>query len=300
LQLPPVESDLNSQAQWAFCFETPAWDQLQLRRGTVILQQAVRQSGDLAFARLLNEIRLGRFPLEVEQACSRCHTRFKPLPQDNIIPTKLYCTNRDVEKENDARLAQLSGEESIFIGDDSYYSRDGRNTQPPSEEKKKLAEMMSKKVPKELRLKIDAQVILIKKLNYPGLVNGSRGVVERLEGKSAAHVRFDNGQTVKVEKESMTQNSSLGSMYRKQLPLRLAWALTVHKSQGMTLSRAEVQLDDAFSCGQVYVALSRLTSYDGLWIGGRGPSKNSVKAHRKALEYYQVPTSGSNYNPHQV
>lgn len=285
LQLPPVESDLNSQARHSFCFETSAWDKCGLKRGTVILQQSVRQSGDLAFARLLNEIRVGSFTQEVAFACRRCHVSVKPIPQDGILPTKLYCTNRDVEKENDARLAQLNTEEKTFSGDDTFYSRDGRGT-CPADEKKKLTEMMSKKVPKELHLKVNAQVILIKKLNYPGLVNGSRGVVTRFESKASAWVKFDTGQEVKVEKESMTQNGSYGSMYRKQLPLKLGWALTVHKSQGMTLSRAELQLDDAFSYGQAYVALSRLTSYDGLWIGGRGPSQRSVKAHRTALEYY--------------
>jgi len=81
----------------------------------------------------------------------------------------------------------------------------------------------------------------------------------------------------------MGSSSFLG---RKQLPLKLGWALTVHKSQGMTLSRAEVQLDDAFSYGQVYVALSRLTTYSGLWIGGRGFSQRSIKAHPNALRFY--------------
>lgn len=120
-----------------------------------------------------------------------------------------------------------------------------------------------------------------------GLVNGSRGFVVDLSN-SVCKVKFDTGQVVRMEKELFQQNGSNFSLYRKQLPLKLGWALTIHKSQGMTLSRAEVQLDDAFSYGQGYVALSRLTSFAGLWVGGRGVTERSIMAHPKAKAFYGV------------
>ena len=71
------------------------------------------------------------------------------------------------------------------------------------------------------------------------------------------------------------------------MPLKLAWALTVHKSQGMSLSRAELMLDDAFDFGQVYVALSRVTSLDGLWIRGGRITQHVVRAHPSVLAFYR-------------
>lgn len=254
-----------------------------------MLCQPVRQFGDLAFVRLLNEVRLGGFSQDIAEACSRCHTSIKPAPQDGILPTKLYCTNRDVEKENDSRLGMLSGQICTLAAYDSFYNRTNGGA-VPSDEKKRLTELLNKKVSKDLRLKLQAQVILIKKKGE-GLVNGSRGVVVDFHENSSVSVRFDTGQVVRLDRETFQQNGSVGSLYRKQLPLKLGWALTVHKSQGMTLSRAEVQLDDTFSCGQAYVALSRLTSYAGLWIGGRGISQRNIKAHPSALAFYGAASS---------
>ena len=69
-----------------------------------------------------------------------------------------------------------------------------------------------------------------------------------------------------VKDESVFQGGASGAMTRTQLPPKFAWSITVHKSQGMTIERAELQLDDAFDYGQVYVALSRITVLDGLRV----------------------------------
>ena len=130
-----------------------------------------------------------------------------------------------------------------------------------------------------------------------GLVNGARGVVIGFtSGAGAAPVvRFAASPAVPVAvpRARHTARSPAGaSSTRHQVPLDLAWALTVHKSQGMTLSRAEVVVDDAFAPGQAYVAFSRVVSLQGLWIGGTGISPASVIAHPAVVQWYAAHTAG--------
>merc|ERR1711920_868656 len=124
--------------------------------------------------------------------------------------------------------------------------------------------MGDKKAPSTLRLKLGAQVIITKNNPSQGVVNGTRGVIESwlssYEGMRCPAVRCDDGSVVQVDPVSHLQSGTAGSgeLSRLQLPLKLGWALTVHRAQGCTLSRAELQLENAFDYGQVYVALSRV------------------------------------------
>ena len=130
------------------------------------------------------------------------------------------------------------------------------------------------------------------------LVNGSRGVVIAFERTSvttqhravvynflAPVVDFDNGVREIVLPVSKLFTASSATLVRTQVPLKLAWALTVHKSQGMTLSRVEVQLANAFECGQAYVALSRATDLEGLWLRGQHLQRRAVRAHPDVKQF---------------
>jgi len=284
LQLPPVDASRDPSAKWSFCFQTPAWARAGLGRGTILLRQSVRQAQDQVFVQMLNDVRAGRCTQLVLQLCTSCMVTNKARPSNGILPTRLYCTNRDVDAENDRKLAALPGDATTYLGQDTFRGAGGSQS-CPSKDKKKLLETMNKTVAPELKLKTGAQVILLRRQKAHNLVNGSRGVVQQLF-ENAALVHFDNGSTVKVERERFQHNIAAGMCARNQLPLKLGWALTVHKSQGMTISRAEVQLDEAFSDGQAYVALSRLTDLNGLWIGGRGISQRNIRAHPQALAFY--------------
>ena len=288
-QLPPV-----SLSRCGFAFEAPAWSSAAVKM--VELRTVVRQSGDTRFINLLNQVRVGACTHETTQALEACHVSRKALPTDGIIPTKLYCTNKNVDQENDRNLAALSGREMVFNSTDQFkgnYSRDAE---------KSITQAMDKKMPSQLKLKVGAQVILTRNMPDKNLVNGSRGVVKSFQegrsgefdaysGKSETKlypvVHFSNGVKMLVREESIFQGGSAGAMTRSQLPLKLAWSLTVHKSQGMTIERAELQLDDAFDFGQVYVALSRITSLDGLWVRGGRITQSVVKAHPKVKAFYQ-------------
>jgi len=148
---------------------------------------------------------------------------------------------------------------------------------------------MDKKMPMVLQLKIGAQVMLLKNTPEWGLVNGSRGIVVGFDQNKSnlPMVLFSNGATHTIEPFEVFQASAGGAMTRRQIPLKLAWCLTVHKSQGMTLDRLELQLDDAFDYGQAYVALSRVTSLAGLWIKGTAITQKSVKAHPDVIGFHQ-------------
>merc|ERR1712139_426659 len=143
-----------------------------------------------------------------------------------------------------------------------------------------------------LQLKLGAQILVTKNMPRLNLVNGSRAVLEgwaaaKVYGIKCPIVRCDTGKTVTLEPERFTQTvAGVGELQRYQLPLRLGWALTVHRAQGCTLSRAELQLQDAFDCGQTYVALSRVKSLEGLWLKGKPVGQREVRAHHKVLNFY--------------
>jgi len=235
---------------------------------------------------VLNLVRAGQCTQMVQELCGRCLVSMKPRPNDGIVPTRLYCTNRDVDQENNRELEALRGQAVTFTSMDSFVKQRGASGGKSSQsDKRRLMDLLNKTVPHSLKLKVNAQVILLRRQKAYGLVNGSRGFVVALQD-DAATVKFDNGSVVKIERERFQHTTATTIGNRSQLPLKLGWALTIHKSQGMTISNAEVHLDEAFSCGQAYVALSRLTGFSGLWIGGRGISQHNIRAHPKALAFY--------------
>ncbi|CAE8640799.1 unnamed protein product [Polarella glacialis] len=267
LQLPPVQGRGQSKRNG-------------LNSGTVMLRESVRQAGDTVFADILNEVRLGVVSERAEALLAACHVSVKPPPDDQIVPTKLYCLNKNVDVENAARLGKLPGQPFVLRCKDHFKGvRD-------LSRRNMLIALLDKKVPAELKLKVGAQVIMVKNQPALGLVNGSRGRVEAFrEGRPV--VRFDNGRTVCVGTERFEHKTASASLLRLQVPLKLGWALTVHKAQGMTLSRAELQVDEAFEAGQSYVALSRLTGTAGLWMRGGGISRYNTHAHPDVLDFYE-------------
>jgi len=290
-QLPPVQLQYSG-----FSFQSAAWG--ASRMTTCCLTQVVRQAGDAPFLALLNEVRKGQCSAATTKLLSSCHVSRKPLPRDGIAPTRLYCTNKDVDSENAAHLSALPGGEEVFKSGDGW-----KRPPPNAAAEKSFAEAMDKKVPPALRLKVGAQVLLTRNWPERGLVNGSRGVVVgfapvAVVGGSGIYygvpsgsypgviVRFDTGAEVPVGPANSFLATKDATGTRVQVPLKLAWALTVHKSQGMTLSRAELLLEDAFAPGQAYVALSRVVSLRGLWVSGGEITSAVVRAHPSVLAFY--------------
>mmetsp|Transcript_13757 Transcript_13757/g.16866 ORF Transcript_13757/g.16866 Transcript_13757/m.16866 type:complete len:559 (-) Transcript_13757:28-1704(-) len=275
-QLPPIL--LRSAG---FAFEAPAWRNGCIKK--VELFSIVRQKGNLEFINALCELRKGACSKKIEQLLETCHVSRKSLPTDGILPTKLFCTNKNVDLENNTRLDELTTPVRYFQSKDVFKDNYTKSIT------KDLLDQIERKIPNFIRLRIGAQVMLLKNTPEWKLVNGSRGVVVSFDDEYNGYpnVQFLDGKTHTINPFPFFLANEGGAMARSQLPLKLAWCWTVHKSQGMTLDRAELQLDDAFAFGQAYVALSRIKSLDDLWIRGNNISQGIVKAHPLVLDFYK-------------
>lgn len=270
-QLPPVTKERENDSKEVFAFESRAWAEAEIK--TALLTKIFRQS-DPEFAEALNSIRVGEVtPLVSRLLNSRYIKNRAPDPHPEIEPVTIHTHNGDVEGINDARLAQLAGDAQDYKASDT-----GKEAGIKLLEKNCLA-------PTVLRLKIGAQVMLLNNLDPAnGLANGSIGRVTKLG--ALPEVQFQNGARRLIEGHSWEiKDNGKVIAERAQLPLRLAWAITAHKSQGMTLDKIAVYLGKCFEDGQAYVALSRARTLDGLFIESGG--RNSIRASEKAIAFYR-------------
>jgi len=296
-QLPPVYKDAGRRDRhWRpFCFDSPVWSDLGLSENVIELKEVQRQENE-NFVSLLNKVRVGEVQdSDIKELNSRCLVSdTNPLPIDGIVPTRLYVLNKDVDSENECRLAELNSEEIVCEAIDKW--RESMPLGTLAAAKKKMKDSLSMEMPDEVRLKIGAQVMLTRNKDLDKkLVNGSRGVVERFvddgEGFSVPVVRFDCGLVTRISPvESVRYNTDggKGCLVRMQVPLKLAWAITIHKSQGSTLTRALLDISSAFEYGQCYVALSRVKCLEGLWL--ERPAKlSNIMVSPQVIDFFRTP-----------
>lgn len=215
------------------------------------LKQIYRQA-DPKFVEILNSIRIGR----VTQAMTDrlLATARQRIETNGILATQLCSHTKDADFINQSKLEQLTSPEKVFEATDSdVYLTKTLDSQLP--------------VPHKLVLKIGAQVMLLKNVNLStGLVNGARGVIVRYS-EGFPVVQFKNKLEYLARPEKWIIKTPTGGLLtRKQVPLKLAWAFSIHKSQGLTLDCLEMSLSKVFEAGQAYVALSRAQSLDSLRI----------------------------------
>jgi hypothetical protein len=178
--------------------------------------------------------------------------------RSDLEPTKLYTHNYDVDSINNDHLKSISGNIKTF--------------EATTKGNEKLIETLNNSVlaPGNLELKIGAKVMFVKNNLEKGYVNGSLGSVLGFTAEGHPSVKLSNGKTITAEPEKWAIIDDTGKTLASfnQVPLRLAWAITVHKSQGMTLESAEIDLSKTFETGQGYVALSRLKELENLRLIG--------------------------------
>jgi ATP-dependent DNA helicase PIF1 len=288
LQLPPVGRNLQ------FCFQAESWNACVPR---VVELKTVFRQADAALVALLSTVRIGLVEADGFKDC--INRAFDTA--DGIEPTTLYAKRLDVQRENESRLAALQGEPVRYLaknhGSAMFVDQLRKNCQAVE----------------ELVLKVGAQVMCIKNLSFDdALVNGSRGVVVGFDKESGLPVvRFVKGYQCTIH--SHTWELKIGAKIeaaRQQIPLILAWSLTVHSKstrrtlgirvlcllsfpvccsecQGMTLDRVSLELGSIFEYGQAYVALSRIKDLNSLCVLDDPFPSHVVKAHPVALRFYQ-------------
>ena len=280
-QLPPV----NKEDDYSFVFESEFWR--QNIKDYVILSTVHRQS-DPVFLKILEEARAGRLSQEsIAILETRKSKEWKKL---EIKPTLLFTRRADVEEINMAQLKKCEGTDYVFKAKNVYTPQPFAPVKPTEEQIQWATEKMDKNgsyVP-ELVLRVGCQVMLLTNTHAEhGLVNGSRGIIERFcEGAEPFPlVKFKNGECLIIQPATWASEEIEG-FNREQIPLRLAYAVTIHKAQGATLDCALIDIgDNTFEYGQAYVALSRVKSLDSLYIWDLKASAFTV--HPKVTQFFQ-------------
>ncbi len=270
LQLPPVVKD-RSDNYPRFAFNSPSWREAEIE--THLLTTIIRQK-DVSFAQMLNEVRVGRV---TPQTVTLLNSRVRPTDtMPDIKPVILESRNAEVEAYNLGELAKIPGEAKQFHAADTGY---------PEQVAKIQRDCIA---PTILSLKPGAQVMLLKNLQPDvGLVNGSMGKVREIDKSGRPVVDFVCGETMTLDRELwQLKNGDTVLAQRSQYPLRLAWSLTIHKSQGMTLDKVEADISSCFEHGQAYVALSRAKTLDGLFLKAAVEPRR-ITADPDALSFYE-------------
>ena len=263
-QLPPIigreyqTPGMDVDEARPFCFDSYVWKELELDVNTIELSEARRQDSGSKFELFLNMVRVGTVTSSIVRDLNRkcLISEEHCIPNDGIVPTRIYTHNRDVDAENEMRLDELEGTLVTVASLDEW--KEKMPTGTLASIKKNMKTSIAGELPDEVKLKVGAQVMLTRNKDMDSgdrsLVNGSRGVVTSFDMDQIPTVRFDNGRIEKIIRvEAIRDNPSgeSGVLVRKQVPLKLAWATTVHKSQGSTLTRAILDISSCFEVGQV-------------------------------------------------
>lgn len=266
-QLPPVQGKDDPNAE--FCFFASVWKPANFKCIELISQ--MRQQNDQRFAKLLNEAREGFLSDENFEILKNC----KNPNFGEIQPTLLFALNKNVDEINDREYGKLlrEGKERQFFETEFSQHPDTK------------AWADSLKIPEVVDLCVGAQVMLTVNYNLDeGLANGSRGVITGFQADCPI-VLFKTGDQIIIEPWTYMDENAKDNVWAKAIPLRLAYALTIHKSQSMTLDAAIIDLGSSiFEYGQAYVALSRVRDLESVQI--LKVSQKSFKTNPKVIQFY--------------
>jgi ATP-dependent DNA helicase PIF1 len=284
-QLPPI----GDVGQTNFCFESDEWKSTFTIANHIFLKKIFRQK-DQVYANILNQIRVGKLKKNTIHILQECVNR----KADNhvlIRPTKILPKKILADNENITEMNKLEGVEKEFQMNYIYHKEHILFDDLPTNVQRDVTFMSNNLACNQVfRLKVGAQVMSVinkRDDNEHDLVicNGSRGVVTSFcPDTGFPFVQFDNRPAIIIEPHVWV-NERIEHISVSQLPLILAWAITIHKSQGCTLDVAEINVgNNIFECGQTYVALSRVKSLQGLYLTSFDFTKITV--NKKVKDFY--------------
>ena len=274
LQLPCVNSS-------KFCFQAKSWE--NCIKKIAYLDENFRQD-DPEFQKCLGEVRMGELSKESIQLL-KSRENIKLENELGILPTKIYALNRDVDTENQIEINKLfkkNNDLEFYEYQMSYEIIAKKGFKGNVEEKI----IKNCNAPVVLELCVGAQVMLLWNMDLEAkLANGSRGVVVKFIDDLPV-VRFLTGEERIIDNHTWKiQENGVDIVSITQIPLKIAYAISIHKCQGITVDYAIVDMEGIFEDGMAYVALSRVTSKDGLSI--KNFRLGNIFANEKAVEFYK-------------
>ena len=264
-QLEPVNGD--------YCFKSELWNKLNLE--IIYLIKIIRQDGDIKFQKMLSYLRYGICSDKTFENLSK----LKNNKITTVKPTVLYSMNYNVDKINKMEYKKLidSGAEKK-VYEIKY---------PLLKKNKEKAETWfnTLDIPESVELCVGSQVVVTVNVDQDvGIVNGTRGCITKLK-KDSIIIQRVNGSYYEIEYHKSISIDDK-EIYFYHMPLKLAYALTIHKSQGMTLDAIEVDLGSSiFAAGQAYTALSRAKDRKSICI--TNISKNSFITKQCVIDFYK-------------
>lgn len=263
-QLEPVSGD--------YCFKSKVWSKLELK--TIYLHKLIRQDGDIKFQNILSKLRYGKCSQKTYELLSSLTDK----EFGEIKPTILYPRNFDVDKIN-----KYESEKLIASG----AKKETYEIEYPRSKTKDKAQRWIKSldIPDSVTFCIGDQVVVTVNVDQDlGIVNGTRGVVINVKSRSVIIKKINGIELdIKYHKSTNAEDSDISVMY---IPLKLAYALSIHKSQGMTLDAIEIDIGSKiFAAGQAYTALSRAQSLESVKV--KSISKKSFIINSDVLEFYE-------------
>jgi len=315
-QLPPVGSSGEPETE-QFCFESAEWLEVFPLENHIELETIFRQS-DRDFIDILMKARKGEMDEKSIQVLqTRLHTKYDPAKNNGCVPTKLFPIRSKVDRVNQTMFDKIDADEyhlEVLKKTNCRLDMDSGKALPADvlytcdrltdKEREYELEYMLNNCPcaRVLLLKKGSAVLCTVNLDMEqGICNGSQGIIMDIlerDGQVLPIVKFSNG-IIKTISPHFWQSEEYPCVMIGQYPLILAWAMTIHKMQGVTLDMGEMDIGNSiFEYGQSYVALSRIRSLEGVYLSAFEPEK--VRANPKVVAFYETIPKRDYYKPNPL